>query len=258
MSAGWCLPPLAPPCAPQILTCGEISRAPRAPCVAPRVRVHLGAAEFLGRLRVLSYAGRLRRARGLCEFAWNRRSSALPTERFIIRSYSPSRTVAGGRVLDPAALKHRGREAGLQHARLATLLEADEAAQFAYFVETGGERGVRSADLAARTGWRDQLLERSAGKPSSRRWLTWTALIARSSLTAWPGWRSVSRRFPQAEPSRGVSRETLRERLRTRRARLFRAVISHLEKGRAYSRGYSSRGLAQSLALFSRPECAIS
>jgi selenocysteine-specific elongation factor len=213
-----------------------LKSAPRALRSRSRVRVHLGAAEVLGRVRVLSYAGEI--APGESGFAQLRLESpvvALPLERFIIRSYSPSRTVAGGCVLDSAALKHRGREAGLQHARLAALSEADDAAQFAYFVETSGEQGARRADLLARTGWRDDVLEQSAAEAIRRGALVEVegVFISRMSFDGLA--RSALAEveaFHVREPlARGMMRETLRERHFAHAApEVFRAVISHLEK----------------------------
>ncbi|MBA3766663.1 MAG: selenocysteine-specific translation elongation factor [Acidobacteria bacterium] len=235
-----------------------LKSAPRPLRSRSRVRVHLGAAEVLGRVRVLSYAGEI--APGESGFAQLRLESpvvALPTERFIIRSYSPSRTVAGGRVLDSAALKHRGREAGLQHARLAALLEADEAAQFAYFVETGGERGVRRADMAARTGWRDDVLERSASEAIMRGAVVDVdgVFIARASFDGLSRLALAEvEAFHKREPlARGSSRETLRERHFAHAApEVFRAVISHLEKeGALYSEKDIIRAASHSLSLSS-------
>lgn len=201
-----------------------------------RVRVHLGAAEVLGRVRVLSRVGEI--APGESGFAQLRLESpvvALPGERFIIRSYSPSRTIGGGRVLDSLAVKHRGREAGLMHARLAALSEADESERVAYFVETGGEKGMRRAQLAARTGWRDDVLERAAalaitrgavvdaeGVFVSRACFEHLGQLALAEVEA----------FHKREPlARGLMRETLRERHFTHAPpEVFRAVIYGLEK----------------------------
>ena len=66
---------------------------------------------MLARIRVLNNRGEL--AAGGSGFAQLRFESpvvALHDERFIIRSYSPAETIAGGLVLDPQATKHRGRE----------------------------------------------------------------------------------------------------------------------------------------------------
>ncbi|HYY59721.1 MAG TPA: selenocysteine-specific translation elongation factor [Pyrinomonadaceae bacterium] len=201
-----------------------------------RVRVHLGAAEVLGRIRVLSYTGEI--APGESGFAQLRLESpvvTLPAERFIIRSYSPSRTVAGGSVLDSFALKHRGREAGLAHARLSSLNEADDAARLAYFVETAGEGGARRSDLQARTGWRDETLERAVAEATRRGdvveaegVLISGSVFERLAQAALAEVEAFHKREPLA---RGCSRETLRERHFAHAApEVFRAVISQLEE----------------------------
>ena len=84
--------------------------APRALRSRARVRVHLGTAEVLARVQVLEEPGEIAvGARGFAQLRLEAPVVALPEERFIIRSYSPQRTVAGGRVLDAFASKHRGR-----------------------------------------------------------------------------------------------------------------------------------------------------
>jgi selenocysteine-specific elongation factor len=216
-----------------------LSSAPRALRSRSRVRVHLGAAEVLARVRVLEEGGEI--APGEQGFAQLRLESpvaAVPGERFIIRSYSPSRTMAGGRVLDAFAAKHRGREAAAARVRLAALLEADHAGQLALFVETSGSLGLRRADIAARTGWRDEVLaeaarisvERGAVFDAEGVYLGRVAFdaLAQSALDEVAAYH---RREPLA---RGLMRETLRERHFAHAApEVFRAVLSHLEKSGA-------------------------
>ena len=86
------------------------------------MRVHLGSAEALARVRVLNANGEI--APGETGFAQLRLESpvvALHDERFIIRSYSPAQTIAGGLVLDPFATKHRGKELSRTEERLRAL-----------------------------------------------------------------------------------------------------------------------------------------
>ena len=56
---------------------------------------------------------------------------ALHDERFIVRSYSPAETIAGGLVLDPLATKHRGKELAKTHEHLRALMDSDRPARFA-------------------------------------------------------------------------------------------------------------------------------
>jgi selenocysteine-specific elongation factor len=224
--------------------------APRALRSRARVRVHLGAAEILGRLRVL---GLLSEATGLLPpeptesnaiapgasgFAQLRLESpvvASPDERFIIRSYAPSLTVAGGRVLDPAAGKHRGKDLELVRERLRKLADADPENRLVVFIETAGDHGLKFADLAARTGWTDELLAKSiaAAKASG------SLIEADGVFLASANFNQLCNAAEQAiashhlrEPlARGLARETLRERYFARVApEVFRAVIARLEQ----------------------------
>src|SRR6185369_17741080 len=82
-------------------------------------------------------------------------------------SYSPAETIAGGVIVDPFATKHRGRE--MDHAlELLRLLMRDErSAKFEGFVRAAGVRGVRLADLAAATGWTNEVLANVAKEIAS-------------------------------------------------------------------------------------------
>ena len=85
---------------------------------------------------------------------------ALPDERFIIRSYSPQITIAGGVIIDALALRHRRKDIDGVREFLKKLLENkdDKAAQVRLFVQSAGKTGLTFADLQARTGWRNAIL----------------------------------------------------------------------------------------------------
>jgi selenocysteine-specific elongation factor len=223
-----------------------------------RVRVHLGAAEVLARVRVLEESGEI--APGKSGFAQLRLEApvvALPDERFIIRSYSPQRTIAGGRILDPHATRHRGREVMTTRARLATLASADRATQLSVFVETAGERGLRHVHIAARTGWTDEVLEDAARLATeSGRIVDADGVYIGSD--SFEGLSSAALIEVEAhhkrEPlARGILRETLREQVFTHAAsEVFRAVMSYLEsKGALRSEKEVVRAASHSLSLSS-------
>jgi selenocysteine-specific elongation factor len=223
-----------------------------------RVRVHLGAAEVLARVRVLEESGEI--VPGKSGFAQLRLEApivALPQERFIIRSYSPQRTIAGGRILDPHATRHRGREATVARSRLETLAVADRATQLSLFVETAGERGLRRADVAARTGWTDEVLVDAVGQATkSGRVIDADGVYIGSdsfeglSNAALAEVEAQHKREPLA---RGILRETLREQVFTDAApEVFRAVMSHLESvGALRSEKEVVRAASHSLSLSS-------
>ncbi len=233
-----------------------LKTAPRALRSRSRVRVHLGAAEVLARVRILEEAGEI--APGDGGFAQLRLESAVVAllgERFIIRSYSPSHTIAGGRVLDPFAARHRRREAQLARARLDGLMTGDRATRFALFVEGAGERGLRLAEVAARTGWRDDVLGESAKHAVKNGSVTdangvylGRASFERLTRVALAEVEMHHQREPLA---RGILRETLRERhFAHAPLEVFRAVITDLEKrGALVSEKEIVRAAAHNLSL---------
>lgn len=213
-----------------------LENAPRPLRSRMRVRVHLGAAEVLARLRVLEETGEI--APGKSGFVQLRLESpvvALPGERFIIRSYSPSLTIAGGRILDALSLKHRGRELAGTRERLTRLMTADRKSEFALFVETAGEQGLRRADLAARTGWTDEALEDAAQRALENGAVVDAegVYISKESFEriSQATLAEVSQHHKREPLARGLLRETLRERIFSHTApEVFRSVMLHLEK----------------------------
>jgi selenocysteine-specific elongation factor len=209
--------------------------APRAIRTRSRVRVHIAAAEVLARVRVLNERGEI--PPGETAFAQLRFETpvvAVHDERFIIRSYSPAETVGGGLILDPQATKHRGREMAKTNERLRSLLETDRPGKVAVFVAAAGDQGLRLADIAARTGWRDDVIAQVAKQAVQA-----TTIDAEGVLVAKENFERLSRlavdevnRHHQREPlARGLARETLRERLFAHAApEIFRAVMARLEQ----------------------------
>jgi selenocysteine-specific elongation factor len=210
--------------------------APRPLRSRARVRVHLGTVEAMARLQVLEET--LEIAPGTAGFAQLRLESpvvALPGERFIIRSYSPARTIAGGQVLDGLAIKHRGRERIAARARLAALAKADAGEQLALFVATARARGLRRAELVARTGWRSEVVDQAAVMAQQRG----AVVDAGGVLVDQACFDSLLKAaceaveaYHKAEPlARGLARETLRERVFAHAApEVFRAVLARAEE----------------------------
>jgi selenocysteine-specific elongation factor len=200
-----------------------------------RVRFHIGAAEVLGRVRVLESSSQI--APGGGGFAQLRLEApvvAVHGERFILRSYSPAETIAGGVILDPFAVRHRGREMEQVVQLLRSLLSDDRAAQFAAFVQSTGERGLRLADLAAATGWTNEVLAQVGTEVQAQRVVVELGgvYLARESLDRLS--RAVVAeldRYHKREPlARGMLRETLREKIFAHALpEVFAGVIAQLE-----------------------------
>jgi len=123
-----------------------------------RVRVHVGAAETLARVRVLEESAEIRPAEsGFIQLRLEAPIVGVLRDRFIIRSYSPQHTIAGGIILDPFAPKHRARELADVRARLSALLEGSREEKVAALVGNSSQ-GLNRSDIVARTGWRDQIV----------------------------------------------------------------------------------------------------
>jgi len=215
--------------------------APRALRSRARVRVHLGAAEVLARVQILDESGEIAAgAHGFAQLRLEFPVVALPDERFIIRSYSPQRTIAGGRILDAFAVKHRGRaRQNDARTRLTALTKADATGRLSLYVEAAGEEGLRRADFAAHTGWRDETLDAAIKAATAAANAEGGALVEAEGVYVG---QKIFENFLQAargeveahhrrEPlQRGLARETLRERVFAHVApEVFRAVLAQAE-----------------------------
>ncbi len=72
-----------------------------------RVRFHLGASEIIGRLVLLEGDSLAPGGSALAQLRLERPAVAARDDRFVVRSYSPARTVGGGSVIQPSARKRR-------------------------------------------------------------------------------------------------------------------------------------------------------
>ena len=213
-----------------------LGSAPRAIKTRARVRVHIGTTEALARVRVLNSDGQI--AAGEAAFAQVRLESpvvALHGERFIIRSYSPAETIAGGLVLDPAATKHRGKELAKTVEHLRVLMDPKRSAKLAAFVQASGDRGLRLAQVSERTGWTIKVILEVAKQAQHDGTVLDIegVLIARDSMDglARASLDEVKLHHQRQPLSRGLPRETLRERhFAHAPAEIFRGVLTHLEK----------------------------
>jgi selenocysteine-specific elongation factor len=212
-----------------------LNSAPRALRTRARVRVHIGSAEVLGRLRILNLSGEI--APGESGFAQLRLEApvvALHGERFIIRTYSPAITIAGGVVLDPLAAKHRGRELAKTGERLHELMRPERARKLAAFILATGDKGMSFEQLVARTGLKDVVLSAAADEAEQQGTIT----NANGVFISTANFAELSREVvAEVEShhkhdtlSRGFARELLRERFFSHSApEVFRAVMSQLE-----------------------------
>lgn len=72
-----------------------------------RVRLHLGTAEIMCRVILLDREELVPGDTAPAQLELEEPAVALQGDRFVIRSYSPVRTIGGGKIIDPVAPKHR-------------------------------------------------------------------------------------------------------------------------------------------------------
>jgi len=200
-----------------------------------RVRVHLGAAEVLARVRVLEEAGEIKPGEiGLAQLRFESPIVGVLGDRFIIRSYSPQSTLGGGVMLDSVASKHRSRDLAKIGARLRNLWERDRPQQLAEFAAGADRHGMHRSDVAARTGWRDEMIE-----AVTKQALVAGAVVHAEGVLISPEALDELKREVLAEVaahhkreplSRGLAKEILRERYFGHSPpELLRAVLAQLE-----------------------------
>ncbi|MEP6635848.1 MAG: selenocysteine-specific translation elongation factor [Acidobacteriota bacterium] len=213
-----------------------LDSAPRPLRSRARVHFHIHGAEALATVRVLSEGGEIAPGEsGLAQLRLEAPVVAVSEERFILRSYSPSQTSAGGEVLDPFALKHRGKDLALVRHRLLDLMNAEPNLRLRIFIASSGEIGQRHADLAARTGWNDNTLKVVLAETTASGDIVDCGGVfvsqetfARLKLDAVEEVAAHHKREPLA---RGLARETLRERrFGHSPPEIFRTALAALEQ----------------------------
>ncbi len=200
-----------------------------------RVRFHIGAAEVLGRVTVLAGPSEIAAGAGaLAQLRLEAPVVALHDDRFVLRSYSPADTIGGGRVVNPFAAKHRRKEIEQTTQLLRSLMSSERATKLASFVRLSGKHGVRVSDLAALTGWTNEVLAQTAAQAVGQNSVLDSGGVYLSSES----FQQLSdevvaelERHHKREPlARGMLRETLREKLFAHSLpELFGAVIGRLE-----------------------------
>jgi selenocysteine-specific elongation factor len=89
---------------------GLLPAAPRSLKHGARIRFHLGASEVMGRLFLFDTATVGPGEKVLAQVRLEHPIVAAFGDRFVLRTYSPMRTVGGGCILDPLASRHKRRD----------------------------------------------------------------------------------------------------------------------------------------------------
>ena len=112
-----------------------------------RIRFHVGTSEILGRLLLLDAEELAPGASGFAQAQLEEETAALAGDRFVLRSYSPVRTIAGGEILHPSPTRHKRFQEQLL-TDLAVLKARQPVPSLRVFIHGAGSHGVTAADLA--------------------------------------------------------------------------------------------------------------
>lgn len=201
-----------------------------------RVRVHLGTIEALARVQILNETNEIKQ--GEKDFVQLRLEIPIvcvPTERFVLRQYSPQMTIAGGRILDNSAIKHRRKDAENVRKYLQNLIEADKPHAIKLYLETANEHGLTFKDLQAKTAWREEILQKAIAENLEKK----SVIEAENFYVARTPFENLKTKtlmeiedFHKKEPlAKGLLRETLREKIFSHLPpEIFRSVLGNLEK----------------------------
>jgi selenocysteine-specific elongation factor len=199
---------------------GRVRCLPSAPKPLPngvRIRFHLGAAEILGRLILLEADELAPGQEGWAQIRLEKPTLAERGDRFVLRTYSPARTVAGGTVV----LAENRRRRRFRAEDLEVLKVAERGTPEERILHRLGQAGARGLAL--------EELCRQLGQPRSEIQRPLEGLVARGEVVALPrdhyvldeALREAGRRlqgvledFQRRQPLRwGMSKSELKSRL---------------------------------------------
>jgi len=133
-----------------------------------RIRFHSGTSEILGYLVLLDREELLPGDTACVQIRLESPVCCMKGDRYVIRSYSPVKTIGGGQVLNPVTRKHKLFNQEIIQG-LNSLLEEDNEQAVSFFVNQGGYSGVSFADLRIMTSIPDKKLETSLQKMMAAR-----------------------------------------------------------------------------------------
>jgi selenocysteine-specific elongation factor len=110
------------------------------------IRFHAGSVEIMGRVHTLDRDELKPGEEAFCQVRLDEPVALMAGDRYVLRSYSPVHTIAGGVIMHPHPGRHkRGRPEII--ADLETLRSGEAAEKVAVMARLAGERGVTSGEL---------------------------------------------------------------------------------------------------------------
>ncbi len=200
-----------------------------------RIRVHIGSAEALARVSILNESGETAPGEsGFAQLRFETPVVAIFGERFVIRSYSPQVTIAGGQLIEPMAERVRRRDFEAVTENLKEFADSINEPErlLKLLVESFGVKGIVKPDVRARTGWTLSMLGKTFDAAANRDDLVATGdlIVARRHFdTIKEVIVQEVEAFHKREPlARGFGREVLPGRIRTAGEAVLETAISEL------------------------------
>lgn len=194
-----------------------------------RVRVHLGTLEVLARLQIIGEAGEITPGeKGFAQLRLESPVAALPGEHFVIRSYSPQVTIAGGMILDNSAPRHRRKDFETTNIWLAQMSAAitgrdknSKVKLLKLLLQNASAQGLSENDMQARTGWQSDVLRGALKELTGNSSADSSVVDAGGIYLSREEFENLSVKTLEGieahhikEPlSRGIPRQTLREKI---------------------------------------------
>jgi len=123
-----------------------LAGAPRAAKHRAPVRFHTGSGEVMGRLMLLDRDELKPGEQVFCQLRLEQPVAVMAGDRFVLRSYSPVTTVAGGVVLHPHSSRHKRQRPEIIE-NLKTLRQGEPRQRIAVQARLAGEAGLTGTDL---------------------------------------------------------------------------------------------------------------
>jgi len=125
-----------------------------------RIRFHTGTSEVLGNLILLETDELMPGETAVVQIRLDTPLATVKDDRYVIRSYSPVRTIGGGRVLNPIPPKHKRFKAEIVQG-LEGILAGDAEKNIAYYAGEAGYNGVSFAGLRIMTNLPEKQLQQT-------------------------------------------------------------------------------------------------
>lgn len=204
-----------------------------------RIRFHSGTSEIIGNLVLLDREELLPGDKACVQIRLESPVCCIKNDRFVIRSYSPIKTIGGGQILNPVPKKHKLFNKKIIEG-LNSLISCDFEETISFFVNQGEYSGVSFADLRIMTNIPDKKLDVSLQKMLAARKIIQTdkekRLYVHSSL-----FESLTKdillrlkEYHGANPLKeGMSRQELKSKFRALRendSKLFSIVLTKIAR----------------------------